>query len=345
MICKPEDLVDRHLQPMPVPKFMELDFPEQRWLVEGIWPEGGCGFIAGPPKSYKSFLALEMAIAVATGSEFLGAPVPHRGRVLCLDSENISREIQTRIRLLSAGRSIDPHNLHGIDVVPACTLKLDTAEGIQELSHWLMADSYRLVIIDSMVRFHNLRENESDDMSRFQDDLRALCVANDTGLCLIHHFNKPSAHSSSSRKGARLRGSSDMWAWMDCSIYMERKKADVALSFESRYGPPAEDRKISVLIDDHQVLIRGSDGTLQCTRDEQVLEVLATRPEGLTKSGVRKHIEQHGPKVSNPTIGNIMARLYGDEYIERFRGKVQGVERDLFRLTEKGQQRVFSFSK
>ncbi len=37
------------------------------WLVDGLWGDGAVGVIGGAPKSCKTWLALEIAVAVASG--------------------------------------------------------------------------------------------------------------------------------------------------------------------------------------------------------------------------------------------------------------------------------------
>ncbi|MGB6451972.1 MAG: AAA family ATPase, partial [Steroidobacteraceae bacterium] len=56
---------------------------EARWLVEGLWSEGAVGIVGGEPKCCKSFLALDLAVAVASGRPALRRfTVPQSGRVL-----------------------------------------------------------------------------------------------------------------------------------------------------------------------------------------------------------------------------------------------------------------------
>ena len=45
----------------------------RRWLIEGLWSAVAVGFIGGPPKCCKSYLGLDMALSVATGTPCLGA--------------------------------------------------------------------------------------------------------------------------------------------------------------------------------------------------------------------------------------------------------------------------------
>jgi RecA-family ATPase len=56
-----------HIRPTP---------PTDRWLVEGLWAWPAVGFIGGTPKASKTWLALELAVAVASGRPCLGCPVP-----------------------------------------------------------------------------------------------------------------------------------------------------------------------------------------------------------------------------------------------------------------------------
>ena len=62
---------------------------EQRWLVTGLWSEQAVGIIGGEPKCCKSFLALDLAVAVAAGVPRLRRfGVPRAGRVLLYAAEN-----------------------------------------------------------------------------------------------------------------------------------------------------------------------------------------------------------------------------------------------------------------
>src|SRR5687768_861831 len=45
-----------------------------QWLIRNVWSRGGCGFIAGEPKSFKSWFGMDFLISAATGHPFLGDP-------------------------------------------------------------------------------------------------------------------------------------------------------------------------------------------------------------------------------------------------------------------------------
>lgn len=58
MIYGPED----HAEPI----------PPMEWLIKNIWPKGSYGPLAGAKKSFKSYVAILMAVAIGTGKPFLG---------------------------------------------------------------------------------------------------------------------------------------------------------------------------------------------------------------------------------------------------------------------------------
>ena len=76
-----------------------MDFPEPRWIVPGIVPEGTT-ILAGKPKMGKSWLALGTSVAVAAGGVALGTKRVERGAVLYLALEDNPRRLQSRLKKL-----------------------------------------------------------------------------------------------------------------------------------------------------------------------------------------------------------------------------------------------------
>jgi hypothetical protein len=64
----------REEQFLPVVRIADLphDPQAQRWLVEHLWGESSVGVIGGVPKSSKTWLGLDLALSVATGTACLG---------------------------------------------------------------------------------------------------------------------------------------------------------------------------------------------------------------------------------------------------------------------------------
>src|SRR5246127_2995698 len=70
---------------------------EQRWLVTSLWSEQAVGIVGGEPKCCKSFLALDIAVAVAAGIPCLRRfAVPRSGRVLFYAAEDALHIVRRR---------------------------------------------------------------------------------------------------------------------------------------------------------------------------------------------------------------------------------------------------------
>ena len=80
----PED----HAQPLPVVRVGEIPTEENapRWLVQQLWGASSVGVIGGAPKCSKTWLGLDLALSVATGTACLGKyPVLQPGPVLAFE--------------------------------------------------------------------------------------------------------------------------------------------------------------------------------------------------------------------------------------------------------------------
>ena len=82
---------------------------EQCWLVTGLWSEQAVGIIGGEPKCCKSFLALDLAVAVAAGVPCLRRfGVPRAGRVLLYAAEDALHIVRRRLDGICALEVIEP---------------------------------------------------------------------------------------------------------------------------------------------------------------------------------------------------------------------------------------------
>jgi RecA-family ATPase len=78
---------------------------DRRWLIEGLWGASAVGIIGGNPKCCKSWLALEMAVSVATGSKCLGMyEVLEPGPALIYLAEDSLPMVRARLASLAGDR-------------------------------------------------------------------------------------------------------------------------------------------------------------------------------------------------------------------------------------------------
>ncbi|WP_207936044.1 AAA family ATPase [Actinomadura sp. KC216] len=169
-------------------ELLSAEFPPPRWAVPGVLAEG-VNLLAGPPKVGKSWLALALAVAVATGGKALGSIDVEAGPVLYLALEDTGRRLQSRLGKALADRDTWPDALSfAIEWPPL------TSGGDARLAAWLDEHpSARLVIVDV---FAKLRGTVPPGLSAYDADYlsmsRIKAVADHYGVAvlLIHHTRK-----------------------------------------------------------------------------------------------------------------------------------------------------------
>ncbi|MBN1444376.1 MAG: AAA family ATPase, partial [Planctomycetes bacterium] len=209
---------------------LEREDPHEHWLIKDLWARRAVGVIGGAAKSFKSYLALDLAFSVASATPALGRfPVEDPGLALVYLAEDSLPHVRSRIEALCRHRAIDIHDLELV-VITEPTLQLDTRSDQDRLRSTIARLQPRILLLDPLVRLHSGDENDSRDVSRllgfFRDLERTFALA----LALVHHVSK----KAQSRPGQALRGSSDFHAFGDCNAYLQRKGDHVTLTVEHR---------------------------------------------------------------------------------------------------------------
>ena len=128
------------------------------WLVQHLWGAAAVGVIGGAPKACKSWLGLELAAAVASGTACLGyfqveTPEP----VVAYLAEDALYAVRQRITQICQHRrlALEKLNLH---VVTAPTLRLDLEPDRRALDQTLAQLHPKLLLLDPLSRLHRLDE-------------------------------------------------------------------------------------------------------------------------------------------------------------------------------------------
>jgi hypothetical protein len=222
------------MTPLPVqPAHQLADRPEQqRWLVTGLWADEAVGIIGGEPKCCKSFLALDLAVAVAAGTPCLRRfEVPRPGRVLLYPAEDALHIVRRRLDGIcaAAGRSLAELD---VQVITAPSLRLDLETDRVRLDDTVAKLKPRLLILDPFVRLHRIDENASGEVAPLLAFLRDLQRRHAVSVAVVHHARKG---AGTIRAGQALRGSSEFHAWGDSNLYLRRGNDDrIVLTVEHR---------------------------------------------------------------------------------------------------------------
>jgi len=207
---------------------------ESRWLVTGLWGEQAVGIVGGEPKCCKSFLALDLAVAVAAGTPCLRRfAVPHPGRVLLYAAEDALDIVRRRLEGICAAAGLQLADLD-VQVITAPSVRLDVDLDRRSLAETVAELQPRLLILDPFVRLHRIDENASGEVAPLLAYLRELQRRHRIAVIVVHHAKKGAGRA---RAGQALRGSSEFHAWGDSNLYLRRDGDDLSLSVEHRAAP------------------------------------------------------------------------------------------------------------
>jgi hypothetical protein len=156
--------------------------------------------------------------------------------VLLLAAQDPPAVVAQRLAALAAARD------QALATLPVEVI-IDTGgrlpEGLDRLAATLAAVAPRLLILDPLIRLHRADENSAAEMAGVLDGLRPLARATECAILLVHHTRKAPAGGV---PGHGLRGSSDLHAFGDTTLYLRRLGPDAALELRIEHraapGPP-----------------------------------------------------------------------------------------------------------
>lgn len=245
----------------------DVTIPRPHWLVRNVWTVGSCGFIAGQPKSYKSWFGLDLAISVATGTPFLndvqfstGKPrnviylqeedslplVLHRaGQVveeklpdafwhgqLTFDVSSPSTGDSGRSGTLSDVVWTPPRRVESLAMLIRAGFIASDPGWQSWLTDQVEAFDAAMVVIDTLgTTVGGIDTDKSGDLNtKVLKPLKAIAEQHNCAIVIIHHNKK--GNDDKSRSGQQMLGSVALHAWVESALYIQSK--------EQLTGQPAE---------------------------------------------------------------------------------------------------------
>jgi len=190
------------------------------WLVESIIPKRAFVALYAPPASFKSFIALDIAEAVATGRDWMGYKVPKKGAVLYIAGEGHGG-MGARVKACKIqNNSPDGANLYVIRAQINIRSSQEDFDALVAAINELIAEidePLELIILDTLMRMSGggFNENSSEDMGGFITQAGKLQAIYLCAMLLIHHSGKDIT------KG--LRGHSSLFGAVDTELEIQRQ--------------------------------------------------------------------------------------------------------------------------
>lgn len=240
---------------------------DQEWLIRELVPAHAVGAIAAEPKVSKTWLAIDQAVSVASGTVCLGKyAVDRPAGVFFFFAEDHEGSVRRRVNAIAKGKNL-PADGDWQDrlITQAAGRRLDVMSDIDlcvlAASVWFAAEctgvKIELLILDPLSDIHSGDEDTREGMQPVMTRLRALRHVLDCTVEFVHH-SKKLAEGKVSRGGQRMRGSSAIHGAIDFGIYMDMPRGDRGGEFisrvesETRTGRSAGVFDLKLLIEDDQ---------------------------------------------------------------------------------------------
>jgi hypothetical protein len=235
------------------------------WLVRNIWPQATVGFIAGQPKSWKSWTALDLALSISTGAPFLGHfRVERPGPVLYIQEEDGASLIKLRYGRMRLGKKTDsmiydreeeqvvwvppdenqsPPKMKAMvrrDFVlsePGWQSWLDdqlTKGYIREGADADTAEPYVLLVLDPLLMMvGEIEENKASAMNaKIYKPLKLLANKHGVAIVIVHHMRKGS--NEGIRGGQMMLGSAATHGASESAMYFTHDKGGLHVEVEHK---------------------------------------------------------------------------------------------------------------
>jgi AAA domain/RepB DNA-primase N-terminal domain len=216
------------------------DIKKPTWIVENILTKGSCGFIAGQPKTYKSWCALDLAFSVATGAPFLDHfEVKRPGPVLYIQEEDALPLLKLRTDKIWPNKEA----YLGTPELASMPLEAMVGQGVtlsdpgwqSWLDDTMGSGKYTMVVMDPLIMLAGeVEENRAADMTnKIFRPLKQLAQKHSTAIVMVHHMRK--VEGQGMRGGQMMLGSVANHAWAEDSLYFKLYRGKLQVERESKH--------------------------------------------------------------------------------------------------------------
>lgn len=241
--------------------------PPLVWCIKGVLPAEGLAALYGPSASGKSFLALDMAAAIAQGSTWFGCRT-HATTVVYVALEG-EGGFKNRVTAWERENAMPIPSALNFVMQP---FKINNVQDVDDLASVVPRGS--VIFIDTLNRSAPMAdENSSKDMGAILEGAKQLQIAISGLVILIHHTGKDA--------GKGLRGHSSLFAALDGAIQVDRTV--MTRTWEVAKAKDGEDGKKFPFKLKYHVLGQDQDGDeiTSCTVERDSAQIFQlTDPKG-----------------------------------------------------------------
>lgn len=288
-------------------ELQHMSFPEPRFIVPNLIPEG-LTILAGAPKIGKSWMALGVALAVASGDVYLSDMPCDMGEVLYLALEDGHSRLQDRLRKLVLRNAVWPRSLE----LSTEWERLD-AGGLERLYKWISrCQNPRLIVVDVLTY---IRPTKPDGKNQYQADfyflseLQTLASRTGVGILVVHHNRKA---TSEAEPFERVSGTFGLTGAADTTLILDRNGQGVSL-----YGRGRDMAEFQRAVRLNPETMRWDDlgeasDAFRSDERKSIVNLLAANPTGLRPDQIAIGV---GTKRNN--IDQLLSKMHKEGSVKK----------------------------
>jgi hypothetical protein len=288
-----------------------MTFPPMRYVLPGYVPEGAT-LLVSRPKLGKSWLVLDLAIAVAAGRFTLGEIKPAQGNVLYLALEDGKRRLQRRMtKLLPTFSGTWPDRME-----VATEWRRADQGGLDDLEQWIRSvPDPRLIIIDTLAQF---RSPSNGKTPPYENDyaaiagLQKLASKRNIAIVIVHHDRKAEADDVFDT----VSGTLGLSAAADTILIMKRQSSAVTLYVRGR---DVEESETALQFNKESckwTILGAAAEVYLSTERQRILEALAEAgEEGLKAADIKREAQLRSLDATHQTL----TRMFKAKQVDKVR--------------------------
>ena len=249
--------------PISIEELYKKEFPELLWVVESIFARATINQISAQPNQGKTWVALHMAICIASGNKVFDHFATQKQGVMIVNEEDPDYLLQSRFKMLiedPTGLPIFLHIEKGIMI---------EEEVVETLLQEMKDNSCGVIIFDSLSVIHDANENDASEMNAIFREMKKFIREGFTVIFTNHHRKKPRGGFKDDPQ-EQTRGSTAINAVPAGHITCEEKKNGDEISIIIRQVKLKSAKKISPFV----VNIKEVEGKRVFIYGEEYLEDL-----------------------------------------------------------------------
>lgn len=238
-------------------RFLARTIKPPGWLIGGIWTNEAHGIIAGEEKTYKSMFVQDLAVSVATGTDFLNYfPVPEEkvGPVIYIQEENQESMVQDRFLKICSSRGLSKRRRMPtkmpLDVINNNGIDLTAKDHLKEIARLIELRKAKFLILDPFyLMTPGVDENSAAEVIPVLKNLLRIKQRFGCGILIVHHYKKQDKQNPLHGEAARISGTGSFGRWYESMLLIERGEEQQEVKLYAKHRMSAGEPPVRVEFD------------------------------------------------------------------------------------------------